>query len=104
MDRIAVRTTRESCIFGGTSYLLSKTWGKCYGIDPWFDHIHDQKRYHMIMGINHRVKKNGADMTNKIKDILKTHKYLLLSFFLPVLLLEGIAIAERYSHLAVNHF
>lgn len=56
MDRIAVRTTRESCIFGETSYLLSKTWGKCYGIDPWFDHIHDQKRYHMIMGINHRVK------------------------------------------------
>ena len=44
MDRIAVRTTRESCIFGGTSYLLSKTWGKCYGIDPWFDHIHDQKK------------------------------------------------------------
>ena len=34
-------------------------------------------------------------MTNKIKDILKTHKYLLLSFFLPVLLLEGIAIAEK---------
>ena len=31
-------------IFGGTSYLLSKTWGKCYGIDPWFDRIHDQKK------------------------------------------------------------
>ena len=44
MDRIAVRTTRESCIFGETSYLLSKTWGKCYGIDPWFDRIHDQKK------------------------------------------------------------
>ena len=42
-------------------------------------------------------------MTNKIKDILKTHKYLLLSFFLPFLILEGIAIAEKI-HLAVNHF
>ena len=31
-------------IFGETSYLLSKTWGKCYGADPWFDHIHDQKK------------------------------------------------------------
>ena len=30
--------------FGGTSYLLSKTWRKCYGIDSWFDHIHDQKK------------------------------------------------------------
>ncbi len=26
--RIAIRTTWESCIFGGTSYLLSKTWGE----------------------------------------------------------------------------
>lgn len=57
----------------------------------------------MIMEINHRVK-NGADMTNKIKDILKTHKYLLLSFFLPVLLLEGIAIAEKIQPFGSESF
>lgn len=34
-------------------------------------------------------------MTNKIKDTLNTHKYLLISFFLPLLILEGIAIAEK---------
>ena len=43
-------------------------------------------------------------MTNKIKDTLKNHKYLLLSFFLPLLILEGIAIAEKipvsYTHLS----
>ncbi len=104
MDRIAVRTTRESCIFGGTSYLLSKTWGKCYGIDPWFDHIHDQKKISYDHGNQSPCKKNGADMTNKIKDILKTHKYLLLSFFLPVLLLEGIAIAEKIQPFGSESF
>ena len=44
VDRIACRTARESGIYRRTSDLLSKTWGKCYGIDPWFDHIHDQKK------------------------------------------------------------
>ena len=43
-------------------------------------------------------------MTNKIKDILKTHKYLLLSFFLPVLLLEGIAIAEKIQPFGSESF
>ena len=43
-------------------------------------------------------------MTNKIKDILKTHKYLLLSFFLPVLLLEGIVIAEKIQPFGSESF
>ena len=43
-------------------------------------------------------------MTNKIKDILKTHKYLLLSFFLPLLLLEGIAIAEKIQPFGSESF
>ncbi len=43
-------------------------------------------------------------MTNKIKDILKTHKYLLLSFFLPVLILEGIAIAEKIQPFGSESF
>ena len=43
-------------------------------------------------------------MTNKIKDILKTHKYLLLSFFLPLLILEGIAIAEKIQPFGSGSF
>ena len=56
MDRIAVRTTRESCIFGGTSYLLSKTWGNVTELTHGSIASMIKKRYHMIMGINHRVK------------------------------------------------
>ena len=43
-------------------------------------------------------------MTNKIKDTLKTHKYLLLSFFLPFLILEGIAIAEKIQPFGSESF
>ena len=43
-------------------------------------------------------------MPNKIKDILKTHKYLLLSFFLPLLILEGIAIAEKVQPFGSQSF
>ena len=43
-------------------------------------------------------------MTNKIKDILKTHKYLLLSFFLPLLILEGIAVAEKIQPFGSESF
>ena len=43
-------------------------------------------------------------MINKIKDILKTHKYLLLSFFLPLLILEGIAIAEKIQPFGSQSF
>lgn len=43
-------------------------------------------------------------MTNKIKDIVKKHKYLLLSFFLPLLILEGIAIAEKIQPFGSESF
>ena len=43
-------------------------------------------------------------MTNKIKDTLKNHKYLLLSFFLPLLILEGIAIAEKIQPFGSGSF
>lgn len=43
-------------------------------------------------------------MTNKIKEILKTHKYLLLSFFLPLLILEGIAIVEKIQPFGSESF
>ena len=43
-------------------------------------------------------------MTNKIKDTLKNHKYLLLSFFLALLILEGIAIAEKIQPFGSGSF
>ena len=43
-------------------------------------------------------------MTDKIKDILKTHKWLLISFFLPLLILEGIAIAEKIQPFGSQSF
>lgn len=43
-------------------------------------------------------------MTNKIKDKIKPHKYLLLSFLLPILILEGIAIAEKIEPFGSQSF
>ena len=43
-------------------------------------------------------------MTNKIKDTWRTHKYLMLSFFLPLLILEGIAIAEKIQPFGSQSF
>ena len=43
-------------------------------------------------------------MIYMIKDLIKKHKYLLLSFFLPLLLLEGIAIAEKIQPFGSESF
>ena len=34
----------ESGIYRRNADLLSKTWGNVTELNPWFDHIHDQKK------------------------------------------------------------
>ena len=104
MDRIAVRTTRESCILEEPLIYYRRHGGNVTELTHGSITSMIKKKISYDHGNQSPCKKNGADMTNKIKDILKTHKYLLLSFFLPVLLLEGIAIAEKIQPFGSESF